>query len=216
MKDYREAAAQALVSPLLRRYSIWHTITACCFCCAVLTLAAFIMGFFLFVESSRRVELPPQTAEIDGIIVLTGGRARVETGLQLLRQRQGARLLISGVSPIVGDRQNFAQILGIDQNLLECCVDLGREALNTVGNADESAAWVEKHGYNRVLIVTNRYHMLRSMAELRRKMPETELIPYPVESAGGLWQSVGNFRLFASEYSKFLVVSGRNFAAQLW
>ncbi|KAA6205608.1 MAG: YdcF family protein [Candidatus Tokpelaia sp.] len=177
----------------------------------LLALLFFLLGFALFVARTSTVSQPGPEISIDAIIVLTGGRARVETGLALLRERRGTRLLISGVSPIIGGRHDFARILGADPELLECCVDLGREALNTSGNALESAAWVKKHNYHKVLIVTNRYHILRSLAELRHQMPQTELVPFPVEQTGGVFRSSENFRLFVSEYIKFLVVWARNF-----
>jgi len=178
--------------------------------CLALLAALFIAGFGLFFVRTMRIERPPAELKAEAIIVLTGGRARLETGFALLRAGRGQRLLISGVSPIIRGRHNFAQILDGDPHLLECCVDLGWEALNTSGNAAESADWVGRRGYSKVLVVTNRYHMLRSLAELRHTMPQTELIPYPVDQAGGLFQSAENFRLFASEYVKFLVVSLRN------
>lgn len=177
--------------------------------CLALGLA-FIAGFAFFAARSMHIAPPPAAVKTDAIIVLTGGRARIETGLALLEQGRGKRLLISGVSPIIRGRYNFAQILGVNPALLECCVDLGWEALNTSGNALESSDWVARHNFHSVLIVTNRYHMLRSLAELSHKIPQAELIPYPVEQAGGLFQSAENFRLFASEYVKFLVVSLRN------
>lgn len=200
---------------LRRGKSVWLRLALGGCGAAALCLLLFLLGFAVFVGRTMTISQPPPAMQADGIIVLTGGRARVETGLALLRGRRGARLLISGVSPIIRGRHNFAQILGVDAALLECCVDLGWEALNTSGNAAESAAWVEKYGYRTVLVVTNRYHILRSLAELRHKMPQTELVPFPVEPAGGLFQSSENFRLFASEYLKFLVVRARNFAGRL-
>lgn len=56
--------------------------------------------------------------------------------------------------------------------------------------------------------------MPRSLSELRRRMPGTELIPYPVEQNGGesnsLLQSFAHLRILMMEYVKFLGISVRN------
>ena len=64
--------------------------------------------------------------------------------------------------------------------LFECCVDIGHDAIDTIGNANETARWISDHGYRRVLVVTNNYHMPRSLLELRRSDNRTEFLSYPV------------------------------------
>ena len=63
------------------------------------------------------------------------------------------------------------RLLGLDKQLFNCCVDLGYEALDTVGNADETRTWARSNGYTRLIVVTSRYHMPRSLAELALAMP---------------------------------------------
>ncbi len=41
--------------------------------------------------------------------------------------------------------------------------------------------WIRAHGYKTVILVTNNYHMPRSLAEIRRLDRDTEFLPYPVE-----------------------------------
>jgi uncharacterized SAM-binding protein YcdF (DUF218 family) len=66
------------------------------------------------------------------------------------------------------------------QSLFVCCVDLGYDAIDTVGNALETAKWVRAHNYRRVLVVTSNYHMPRSLLELHRIDPETQYVGYPI------------------------------------
>lgn len=176
-------------------------------------LVVFIAGFASFSEKINRLKPPVPPRAADGIIVLTGGYARLETGLRLLEDGKGRRLLISGVNPKTG-RDVLIRATHADPQLFECCVDLGREAVNTIGNAEESAEWVAKNKYRRVFIVTNAYHMPRSLSELKRKMPDIELIPYPVEQNSGeaesWWQFFEWLRILMMEYIKFLSVSIRN------
>jgi len=179
----------------------------------VLCLVLFGLGFVSFSEKVYRFQSPEPLQAADGIIVLTGGRARLETGLKLLENGRGRRLLISGVNPMA-NRHTLMTVTHADPRFFECCVDLGRQAINTIGNAEESARWVEKNSYRAVFIVTNNYHMPRSLSELKRKMPGTELIPYPVEQniseGGGVLQSFERLRILMTEYVKFLGVSARN------
>src|SRR5690606_11961761 len=81
-------------------------------------------------------------------------------------------------------------------------------ALDTIGNAEESAKWVTSHAYDSVIVVTNNYHMPRSLLELKRLIGHAELRPYPVVNTrldSGEW--VGNreaLRVLFTEYAKYL------------
>jgi uncharacterized SAM-binding protein YcdF (DUF218 family) len=104
-------------------------------------------------------------------------------------------------------------LLGLDTKMFNCCVDLGYEALDTVGNADETRTWARNNNYTRLIIVTSRYHMPRSLAELALAMPHVTLIPYTVtprrfpETAW--WLHASTTRVLISEYLKFLPAVAR-------
>ncbi len=70
----------------------------------------------------------------DGIVVLTGGDNRIEAGAKLMSEGRAKRMLISGVNRKV-TREEMQRLLGVDKGIFNCCVDLGYEALDTVGNA---------------------------------------------------------------------------------
>lgn len=172
------------------------------FICIILLSA----GFFYFSEKISRLSPPDPLPFADGIIVLTGGESRMEAGLELLAKHHGKRLLISGVNPSTNS-QALIRVTHSDPKLFECCVDLGREAINTIGNAEEATDWIKKNHYQKVYIVTNDYHMLRSLRELNRLMPDIEFIAYPI-SEGNEQQSwirqLNELRLLATEYIKFI------------
>jgi uncharacterized SAM-binding protein YcdF (DUF218 family) len=172
---------------------------------------AFIAGFWNFAEQVRRDAEPPPQAE--AIVALTGGSIeRLETGVRLLKERKGERLLISGVNRVVTDQELF-EVLQIDPELARCCVDLGRSATDTLGNASETAAWAREHRYRRLILVTDDYHMPRSQAELSLAMPEVEIHPYPVRTRWTdptLWRSdVAAASRLGAEYVKYLLIRGR-------
>lgn len=181
----------------------------------VLTLAlgavAMAFGFVLFAVSVTREDATGWD-KADGIVVLTGGDNRIEAGAKLMSEGRAKRMLISGVNRKVS-REEMQRILGIDKQTFNCCVDLGYEALDTVGNADETRTWANSNGYTRLIIVTSRYHMPRSLAELALVMPGITLLPYAVtprrfpETAW--WLHMATTRVLLSEYLKYLPAVAR-------
>jgi uncharacterized SAM-binding protein YcdF (DUF218 family) len=179
---------------------------------ALIAVAAFVAGFWSFAENVREeAEAPPQA---QAIVALTGGSLeRLSTGVRLLEEQKGERLLISGVNRIVTDAELLDAALNVDPELAHCCIDLGRSAEDTLGNASETAAWAREHRYTRLILVTDDYHMPRSHAELSLAMPEAEIYPYPVRTRWtdpALWRSdLGAASRIGAEYVKYLVIRGR-------
>lgn len=177
----------------------------------VIAVVAFIAGFWQFAEHVRETPEPPPPA--DAIVALTGGSTeRLATGVRLLEERKGERLLISGVNRIVTDGELY-HALNVDPALGACCIDIGRSADDTLGNAAETAAWARQRGYTRIILVTDDYHMPRSRAELSVAMPEAEIYPYPVRTRftdPATWRSdLGAAGRLGAEYMKYLVIRGR-------
>lgn len=147
----------------------------------IIVVATLVLSFASFFQFAHRVATTqtPRHPVADGIVVLTGGQNRIEKAVQLLQATKAKRLLISGVYPHTTRRAIVARTSS-NLPLFNCCVDLGRKALDTIGNASEAAAWVKKHGYSSLLLVTSAYHMPRALLELEAAMPDTKVIPYPV------------------------------------
>jgi len=175
--------------------------------------ALFVGGFFLFASHISLLEPPKEVKAADAIIVLTGGRARLDAAVDLLQLGKGRRLFISGVNPHAGPKA-LSEVTGIDEKLFACCIDIDHAALNTEGNAEESAKWVHEHNYNRVIVVTNNYHMPRSLLEMHRLIGRTELIPYPVVNArldDGAWMAKPEaVRVLLTEYTKYVAALARS------
>jgi uncharacterized SAM-binding protein YcdF (DUF218 family) len=174
---------------------------------------ALAIGFYGFAQTVHRTGPPTPLPEADGIVALTGGSMeRLSTGMDLLAQGRGRRLLISGVNPVVTDNE-LEEALGANPDLFRCCVDIGRTAADTLGNASETAAWAKRNGFDELIVVTADYHMPRSLAELRLALPGAVLIAYPVSTSvtrPGAWQrDVGAALRLGSEYMKYLVIRGR-------
>ncbi|MET1416177.1 YdcF family protein [Roseibium sp. HPY-6] len=176
-------------------------------------LIAGVTGQFLFFAHQIATAKVPRSANADAIVVLTGGQARVNEAVRLLEEGHANRLLISGVHPGT-TREQLAAVTASDMPLEKASVDLDRVALNTAGNATETASWVQKNGFRSLLVVTSAYHLPRAKAELSDVLPDVDLIAYPVFSKGlnleTWYQEPATIRLLMREYVKYILARLRN------
>jgi uncharacterized SAM-binding protein YcdF (DUF218 family) len=174
----------------------------------VAVFAAIWSGGLIAFSRSIPETVVDRTTPTDAIIVLTGGSKRVATGLNLVTHGLAVRVLVSGVHRDVEVEQLLQNGPNVEQDL-RCCVDAGHGALDTAGNASESAAWMRRHGFRSLRLVTASYHMPRSLLEFRHAMPEAIVIPHPVFSddvkIDNWWQWPGTASLIVREYNKFLL-----------
>ncbi|EJF74709.1 YdcF family protein [Bartonella alsatica] len=173
----------------------------------LLIIFFFWSGFIVFSEKTEQLQPPNPLPKADAIIVLTGGENRIETGLQLLQKGLGSRLLISGVNTTT-KLKSFMHSIHITPQLFTCCVDIGHKAINTRGNAEESATWIKKHHYKTVYIVTHDYHVWRSLRELKYLMPHTNFIAYPIKKnkIESMIQQINQTRILVFQYIKTIEV----------
>ncbi|HVN00969.1 MAG TPA: YdcF family protein [Caulobacteraceae bacterium] len=176
-------------------------------------LLVWTSGLLAFAARIDRLTPAADPPVADGIVALTGGSGeRIAAGLALLQAGKAKRMLISGVSRHV-TRGELQTITGASKPVYDCCVDLGFEAANTLGNAKETADWARSKGFRTLILVTADYHMPRARLELHAAIPEAQITPYPIVtsevSAGGWWKtSIGAERMIL-EYSKYLAVLAR-------
>ncbi|MFA5122249.1 YdcF family protein [Zavarzinia sp.] len=143
-------------------------------------ILCFLLGAYLWFLGRIPTEVAEPERRTDGIVVLTGGALRLDEAAALLADGRAGRLLVSGVSTDTQPVDIRERMAGVPDALFQCCVDLGYRARNTVGNADEAAAWARSHGMTSLRVVTAAYHMPRSLVELRRALPGVELVAHPV------------------------------------
>jgi len=184
---------------------------------AILLLVMLIIGFIVFANSVDRERREPAYAA-DGITVLTGGVSRIEEAMRLLAKGKAKRVLITGVNRGT-TRAQLKRLASQGDQYFSCCVDIDKEARNTIDNATETAQWVALHRYGSIIVVTSNYHMPRALAELARALPDVTLIAYPVVDNNvhveRWWTYPGTTRLLLSEYLKYLPALGRLGATRL-
>lgn len=181
----------------------------------IIAIALIAMGFFRFTDTIADLKASATPSDVDAIVALTGGYQRIDQALDLLEQGVGERLLISGVNPSTSSAA-LRRATGTESATFDCCVDIGYEALDTIGNANETAAWIRQHDYTRILVVTNNYHVPRSLMELSQASPDVTFVAYPVTHADlktDTWLSdpVALRTLFV-EYAKYSLARLRNWS----
>ena len=171
-----------------------------------LVFCAWCAGLFVFA-SRMPDRVPAETRRTDAIVVLTGGSGRLRTGIDLLLANRAKRLFVSGVYRGVDVTQLLA-VLKQRPDDIENRISLGN-AVDTLENALETAAWMKEMGYTSLRLVTAAYHMPRSLLEFQAAMPDVAIEPHPVFpdtfKQDNWWAWPGTTALTITEYNKYMV-----------
>lgn len=132
-----------------------------------LLLIAWALGFVWFAVALPQ---PAGNEHTDAIVVPTGAEGRIPHGLALLRAGRAERMLVTGVDIDVRPAEFMAEY-GVDRQLMDCCITLGFSALDTRGNARETAEWMAQHRFTSLRLVTSDWHMRRTAVELAGRLP---------------------------------------------
>jgi uncharacterized SAM-binding protein YcdF (DUF218 family) len=142
-----------------------------------------LLGFAWFAAALPQPA--PASEKTDVIVVPTGGAGRIERGLAMLRAHAASKLFVSGVDREVRPRE-FAAEYKVTPTEMACCVVLGFAALDTRGNALETASWIESGHFDSLRLVTSDWHMRRSAGELDEVLPKVRLVEDAVPSEPSL------------------------------
>lgn len=173
-----------------------------------LTVGWFI-GFLIFTTQIEKFE--NNTEKTDAIVVLTGGKNRIDVAKKLFNEGLADKLFISGVSKEV----SLEDIIKPDDVLVvyKDNIEIGQEAKNTVENAIEVNNWIVKNDITTIRLVTSNYHMPRSIEEIKSINNNVGIIIHPVFSENiskKWWKKKSTFKFIAAEYNKFLFVYIKN------
>ncbi len=158
-------------------------------------------GYFMFLANIQK-PYPSLQNKADAIVVLTGGHDRITAGLDLFSKEYSKNLFISGVHESV-KKNDILNMRNKETSLPKCCITLGYTAKTTLGNAREVKDWTQAQKIESVILVTNDYHMDRSVLEFSSVMPNIKIHPYPVSSHINL-KDTTFLKNSLSEYNKLI------------
>ncbi len=167
-------------------------------------LLGFVVGLAMFAASALRDPVDT-SSRTDAIVALTGGNSRIDAAITLLNEGLAPRLFISGVNRGSGN-QEVQNANRQSAALFACCIVLGYQAANTIGNADETARWMQYENYHSLRLVTADYHMPRALLDFRLAMPGITIVPHPIHPQVSLARHV---LLLVEEYTKYLATLPR-------
>ena len=136
------------------------------------------------------------------IVVLTGGKGRIEKGLELFEKNFGEYLFISGVF-----EKSELEIKHIVDNKLidkDCCVIVDNKAKNTFENAYEVKKWLDKKNkIKNIILVSSYYHLPRSYIVFKKMIKTKNIVLSPVNKKISLNENYGFYiRLIILEFFK--------------
>ncbi len=162
----------------------------------------------LFIDFAYKTFSYRQTAQkTDAIVVLTGGKGRVEEGVRLFRESRAKYLFLVGVDPSVRKGDLYRPKPGdppVDNVILE------KSSRNTLENSIFGRDVIVNNGVHSVLLITSRYHLKRASILFRNSLPkDITIIPYPVDSVNlkeSWWSHGGSFQLLFREFYKYCML----------
>lgn len=171
---------------------------------SLLVLAVLVLTMLFVDFVYKTFSAQPRQVQADAIVVLAGGKGRIEEGVRLFRERRAARLFLVGVDPSVRLSDLYRPGPGDPSSDL---VVLEKASRNTLENSLYGRDVILQHKVRSILLITSRYHLKRSALLFRNALPNDVVIhPYPVDSARikqDWWYHVGSFRLLFSEFYKY-------------
>ena len=146
------------------------------FLCFLLLAGLAMASFQQFILTLPKANIS-LVEPFNGIVVVTGGQARIQKGLEMLSGGKANKMLISGVGQGIS-KQLLRESLSLsDEQALffDCCVEIEFTAIDTNGNAKATIRWMQKHNLKDVLLVSANYHLPRAEIIFRRYLPEKEI-----------------------------------------
>ena len=166
-------------------------------------------GFFWFTLKIQNEKIESINLQTDAIIVFTGSPGRILEGIKLIDSESAPYMYVTGVN--LSSLKSTQQWIENKTSKYTCCIELDTAAKNTVGNAKETAKWInEKKTIKSIRLVTASYHILRSYIELKRYIAaDIIIIKHPVNDArypkGKYYRKFSSVLFLSYEYTKYLV-----------
>ncbi|MDD2900558.1 MAG: YdcF family protein [Desulfuromonadaceae bacterium] len=173
-----------------------------------LSIVGLVVIVVLFIDFTYKTFSYRQSMlKADAIVVLTGGKGRVEEGVHLFRESRAKFLFLVGVDPSVKKSDLYRQKPGdpSDDNVI-----LEKSSRNTLENSIFGRDLIVRSGVHSILLITSRYHLKRASILFHNSLPkDVTIIPYPVDSINlreSWWIHGGSFQLLFREFYKYCML----------
>jgi uncharacterized SAM-binding protein YcdF (DUF218 family) len=165
---------------------------------ASLLALIYALGFVFFALTLGN-PAAADTAPTEAAVVLTGGSNRIEHAIDVLKDHKAKRLLVAGADPSVTKADIARRLGGGRRRLINCCVDLGSESVDTRSNAEEASRWLAQHHFKSVRLITSDWHMRRARYEFRKLLGDKIILV-----TDGV-RSEPSFLTLFGEYNKYVL-----------
>ncbi len=169
------------------------------------------IGFFsiaiLFIDFAYKTfSYRQRDVKADAIIVLAGGKGRVDAGINLYQSGKAEWLFFIGAGRPVKKSDLYPSRPGMRSG---DGVILDKKSRNTLENAIISREMITDKNIRSIILITSRYHMKRASILLRNTLPkDVAIYPFPVDSDNLKelwWKDGGSFSILFSEFYKYFV-----------
>jgi len=164
---------------------------------SLLVLALLVLSVLFVDFVYKTYSVAPREVRTDAVVVLAGGRGRIEEGVKLYQEGQGRLLFLIGVDPLVKKGELY-------RGKAADGVFLEKVSRNTLENAIYARDLIARH---QVGSITSRYHMKRAILIFRNALSkDVAIYPHPVDSRNlkeDWWVHGGSFKLLFSEFYKY-------------
>lgn len=173
-----------------------------------LCIIGLVVVAVLFIDFTYKTFSYRQSAKkADAIVVLAGGKGRVEEGIRLFRESRAEYLFFVGVDPSVRKSDLYRPRPGdpsADNVILE------KSSRNTLENSIFGRDVIVQSKVRSILLLTSRYHLKRASILFRHSLPKyITIIPYPVDTVNlkeSWWNHGGSFQLLFREFYKYCML----------
>ena len=167
-----------------------------------------------YLADALDVSTPPGSADV--IIILGGGDGdREDYGALLYRQGRASHVIATG-APVGSDSETNELV---QRGIPRQAIVLASGTQNTHEDAERSRQLMLQHRWRTALLVTDRYHIRRSLWTFQTAFIGTPLTITPTPVVGGWfdasrwWQTEGGFVAVNDEYLKLVYYFARGYIA---
>lgn len=163
-------------------------------------LAALIVAVSFYLQPNdfigcqdRPIEGSGRCESVDAIVVVSGGdtNARTDEGIRLLQNGWAENLIFSGAAQDKAGLSNAAAMRNraLEAGVSSSAIYVDEFSETTEQNAENTQSIFQRHGFDKVILVTSGYHQRRADLEFEKRASTVEILNHPllVDKDWSMW-----------------------------